>query len=500
MNFSDPLFIFLFLPLVWLGWLVASYVSRGVIAPIVWVTLASIVFYGWWHVDNVAVMLGSMLFNYALGWGLDRTRAAGLRRVLLSVGLAANLGLLMLFKYAHFVLGMKLNLVLPLAISFFTFHQISYLVDIYRGMKAETNLAKFTFYVTFFPHLIAGPVLNFRDISPQLPDFTARRLRAGDLADGFSRFLIGLAKKLLIADVLAPLVDAAYSFSDNGREMGAAIAWGAALGFYFQIYFDFSGYTDMALGLARMFGVGLPENFAHPYRAASPIDFWRRWHITLSAFLRNYLYIPLGGNRHGLPRQMGALGLTMLLGGLWHGAGWNFLTWGALHGAALIANHLGRRARAGEPVRASFAGVVLTQLFVALAWVPFRAGSLSAAGKLLRAMIPLDGVRWSELVELARTTRLPIPQSYLTKWGSVTPEAASVVWLSIVLATAMLITWPVAGAVAGALGRTGRLRPARGEPVWRGLGYVGLHAAVFGALAVRIIESSIVQPFIYFQF
>ena len=465
MNFSDPLFLFLFLPLVWLGWLVASYVSRGVLAPIVWVTLASIVFYGWWHVDNVAVMLGSMLFNFALGGVLDRTRAAGMRRLLLTVGLAANLGLLMLFKYAHFVLGMKLNLVLPLAISFFTFHQISYLVDIYRGMKAETNLAKFTFYVTFFPHLIAGPVLNFRDISPQLPDFTARRLKAGDLADGFSRFLVGLAKKLLIADVLAPLVDAAYSLGDNGREMGTATAWFAALGFYFQIYFDFSGYTDMALGLARMFGVALPENFTDPYRAASPIDFWRRWHITLSAFLRNYLYIPLGGNRHGLIRQMGALGLTMLLGGLWHGAGWNFVTWGALHGGALIANHLWRRARGGEPVRASFAGMVLTQLFVALAWVPFRAESLTAAGKVLRAMIPLDGVRWSELVELARTTRLPIPQTYLAKWASVTPEVASVdwpsaswlsvVWLCVVLAAAVLITWPVAGAVAGALRRIG---------------------------------------------
>jgi len=496
-NFSDPIFIFVFLPIAWLGWFATGRLSRGVGPSIAWIVFVSILFYGWLNVDHVALMLGSVAFNYAAGLLLGRLRGPSTRRAALALGLAANLGLLVFYKYPRFLLGLDVNVAMPLAISFFTFHQLSYLVDVFRGLPPESRFFRFAFYITFFPHLIAGPVLNYRDIGPQLAEFTSRRLRAGDFSTGFARFLAGLAKKLLIADMLAPLVVAAYSLPESGETVGAAAAWAGALAFYFQIYFDFSGYTDMALGLARMFGITFAENFNDPYRAGSPIEFWRRWHMTLSAFLRNYLYIPLGGNRHGPVRQMAAIMATMLIGGLWHGAGWNFVLWGGLHGAGLVANHLVRGAGAGGSGR-GMPAVVVTQLFVLSAWIPFRAANFSAAWTMLRALVPIEGWNFGQLFELAATTRLPVSPAYL---GSLDPAACSVACFFVALAAACFLTWPIGDLFGRLVDRAAEIAPASSaRRSWRAVGQAGLQAALLGVLAVRIIESSVVQPFIYFQF
>jgi D-alanyl-lipoteichoic acid acyltransferase DltB (MBOAT superfamily) len=497
MNFSDPIFIFLFLPIAWIGWFIAGRLVRGVAPSIVWIVCMSILFYGWLNLDHVAVMLGSVVFNYAAAILIDRRANPTVRQAVVCAGVAANLGLLVFFKYPRFLLGLDRNIAMPLAISFFTFHQISYLVDVYRGLPAERNPVRFTFYIVFFPHLIAGPVLNYRDIGPQLAEFTSRRLKSADFTEGFTRFLTGLAKKLLIADTLAPLVVAAYGLPEKGEPIGAALAWAAVAAFYFQIYFDFSGYTDMALGLARMFGVTFGENFDNPYRAGSPIEFWRRWHITLSTFLRNYLYIPLGGNRHGRTRQMAAIFATMLIGGLWHGAGWNFVLWGGLHGAALVGNHLLRAAGTGGGLSFGVTAVA-TQLFVLSAWIPFRAADLSAAWTMFSALGLKNGFDFAQLQKLLQSNPLPLPATYL---GSIDPQLASVAWFLIAAAAAVHLTWRIGELPTPIIGQ---LSPPRiASPVMRvgrAATYAGLHLALFAALAVRIVESSVVQPFIYFQF
>lgn len=497
MIFSDPVFIFLFLPLTWLGWVAAGLLNRGNRASLAWIVAASVVFYGWWHVDNVAVILGSVFFNFVLAQGMARAQRLGVRRALLTMAIASNLGLLVTFKYVHFLFGLKLGLILPLAISFFTFQQISYMVDVYRGMEPETSLLRFTFYVTFFPQLIAGPILNFKDLRPQLSGCAWHKLQAADFVSGFTRFVTGLGKKLLIADALAPFVDAAFALPAEGGELGTALAWAAGLGFYFQIFFDFSGYSDMALGLALMFGVSLPENFRDPYRATSLVDFWRRWHISLSVFLRDYLYITLGGNRHGALRQTSAILCTMLLGGLWHGASWNFIAWGALHGLGLVLNHAWRRS---SLVRASTwpVGFMLTQFFVFLCWIPFRAESLADAGAILAAMVPAGDVQWPQLLEAAAVTRLPIPLSYL---GLFDAAAMSAEYWGVILAAAAVFIWRPAGTLRFAWNRWGAgISANQGWSPWRSLGYLTLQAVVFLALAARIVQASVVQPFIYFQF
>jgi len=351
-----------------------------------------------------------MFFNYAVGVLIcspSPTRGQFYRRVFLTIGVATNLACLGYFKYANFFVD-NFNaftdsnynfehIVLPLAISFFTFQQIAYLVDTYNGETREYNFLHYCLFVVFFPQLIAGPIVHHKEMLPQFARSETYRLRSAHLAVGITILAIGLFKKVVLADGIAVYATPVFDAAEQGVNITFFEAWGATLAYTFQLYFDFSGYSDMAIGLARMFGVRLPLNFNSPYKATSIIDFWRRWHITLSRFLRDYLYFPLGGSRRGETRRMSNLMITMLLGGLWHGAGWTFVLWGGLHGFYLVINHLWRKVRGIEnvPLRTTLAGRasswILTMLAIVVAWVPFRAESMTGASNMLAAMGGLHG-------------------------------------------------------------------------------------------------------------
>jgi alginate O-acetyltransferase complex protein AlgI len=323
-------------------------------------------------------------------------------------GVTANLGLLGYYKYANFfiesfnmLVGAEQVLhtvILPLAISFFTFQQIAYLADVYRGETREPNFLHYCLFVVFFPQLIAGPIVHHKEMLPQFAQDAVYRLRAEHLAVGFTIFAIGLFKKVMLADGIAVYATNVFVGAENDIAMTFFEAWGGALAYSFQIYFDFSGYSDMAIGLARMFGIRLALNFNSPYKATSIIDFWKRWHITLSRFLLNYLYIPLQGNRKGESRRFMSLMVTMLLGGLWHGAGWTYILWGGLHGVYLVINH-GWRKLYGHRKKSKLFEIITwmtTMLAVVVAWVPFRAESIGSAGKILATMAGINKISLPE--------------------------------------------------------------------------------------------------------
>lgn len=393
MLFSSFSFVFNFLPAVALGFAAARLHSPR--AGILVLLVASIVFYGAWKPVYLALFLGSIAVNFALGLAMANERR---RRVIGLSGVALNLVVLGVFKYANFFLdnvnaltGAQLpaaSIILPLGISFFTFQQIAYLVDVMRGARVERDIVSYALFVSFFPHLIAGPLVHHAEMIPQF-----KRPRSGRsavmAARGLAILAAGLFKKVVIADTLAQFVTPAFAHVDAGGSISAGWAWLATLAYTLQLYFDFSGYSDMAIGLALMFGIRLPVNFRSPYRATSIIDFWRRWHITLSRFLRDYLYIPLGGNRRGAMRRYANLMLTMLLGGLWHGAGWNFVVWGGLHGFYLCVNQMWRgRGDVGHvpSPAARLASWGATFLAVVLAWVFFRAATMTGALAMLKGM------------------------------------------------------------------------------------------------------------------
>ncbi|UYF98763.1 MBOAT family O-acyltransferase [Halomonas sp. GD1P12] len=397
MVFSTPSFLLLYLPTVWLIYLLLARCALPRLL-LAWLGVASLLFYAVWDIRLLPLLLASIGVNY---WLAGRVRQRGW----LWVGVAFNLGLLGWFKYSVFLLSAlhiaphSLSpLVLPLGISFFTFQQIAYLVDVRRGhARRETGslheASLYGVFVSFYPQLIAGPIVHYRALAPQLSRLgcpSSAQVRVGLVLLAF-----GLCKKLMLADNLAPLVERLFSLPAQTIVAGDTLVAGWAFGL--QLYFDFSGYADMAMGLALLFGVRLPQNFASPYRAGDIQAFWRRWHITLSRFLRDYLYIPLGGSRHGLPRHIAALMVTMLLGGLWHGAGWQFLLWGGLHGLMLTALLLWQRftcLRLPRPL-----GWLLTLSLVMLAWVPFRAESLSHTVALYAG---LGQWQWGALGDLYR--------------------------------------------------------------------------------------------------
>ncbi len=409
MLFNSHLFLFGFLPLTWAGfYLLGRTGSRGPWLAASWLALASLFFYGYWSTQYLWLLGLSIVFNYLVGLSLARQSAY--RHVLLILGLSGNLAALAYYKYANFFVsnlnqlgGLGLDwaeVVLPIGISFFTFTQIAFLVDVYKGVASEYRFVHYVLFVTYFPHLIAGPILHHKEMMPQFANPATYRINAVMLATGLSWFSIGLAKKVLLADSLAGFVDPVFDAADRGLFVGFFEAWSGATAYSLQLYFDFSGYSDMAVGLSMLFGVKLPLNFNSPYKAASIIDFWRRWHMTLSRFLRDYLYIPLGGNRKGKPRRYLNLMITMLLGGLWHGAGWTYALWGVLHGFYLILNHTWRAAVGRtllvqgyerHPMAFQLAGIVITYLAVVLAWAVFRAQTIGGAGQMLSAMIGLHG-------------------------------------------------------------------------------------------------------------
>src|SRR3954468_707414 len=397
MLFSSYAFMFQFLPAVALAFAVARRWSPrcGIWA----LAFASLIFYGAWKPVYLLLLLASIGVNFWLGLKMEdlaRRRGNG------TLGVALNLATLCYFKYTNFLFdsfttltGAPLpfvNVILPLGISFFTFPQIAYLVDVMRGAKVEHDLVSYTLFVSFFPHLIAGPLVHHAEMIPQFK--RARTGRSSVLAArGLAIFAAGLFKKVVIADNLAQFVTPVFAHLDAGGGVTTEWAWLSTLAYSLQIYFDFSGYSDMAVGLALMFGIRLPVNFRSPYKATSIIEFWRRWHITLSRFLRDYLYIPLGGNRLGELRRFQNLMVTMLLGGLWHGAGWNFIVWGGLHGLYLCINHLWHRWRGEGATHSAATNVVswaVTFFAVVIAWVFFRAKTAAGAFQMLGSLFGVE--------------------------------------------------------------------------------------------------------------
>jgi alginate O-acetyltransferase complex protein AlgI len=405
MLFNSYEFIFVFLPVTLLFYFLVGRVRDRRLA-LGWLLLASLFFYAWWKPANLWIILFSVCFNYGVGryciHGADPLR----RKWFLTFGIAANLGLLAYFKYANFFVdnwnalgGPSLQLpriILPIAISFFTFQQIVFLVEAYRGEAGDYDFLHYALLVTFYPHLIAGPIVHYREMLTQFARPNVTRFRASHFSVGVTIFCIGLFKKVVMADGVAPFANSIFDAAAGGARLTAQEAWTGALAYTFQLYFDFSGYSDMAIGLARMIGIRFPMNFNSPYKSINIIEFWRRWHITLSRFLRDYLYIPLGGNRKGLIRRYANLLVTMLLGGLWHGAGWTFVIWGGLHGLYLVINNAWHalRERLGL-TRSTLVGRgaarVLTFTCAVIAWVFFRAQGYAAARTMLSAMFMGSG-------------------------------------------------------------------------------------------------------------
>ncbi len=356
------------------------------------------------------LMAASIIVNYALGLTLSKqlTRPGLSRKLFLALGIIINISLLGYFKYTNFFLENVNNLlgrtthleiiILPLAISFFTFQQIAYLVDSYENKAHEYSFLHYCLFVTFFPQLISGPIVHHKEMMPQFEDDATYKLNSENIAVGMTFFFIGLFKKVVLADGVAIYSTPVFEAAEQGALLTFLEAWGAGLAYTFQIYFDFSGYSDMAIGLGRMFGIHLPLNFHSPYKARNIIEFWRRWHITLSRFLRDYLYIPLGGNRKSSFRRYLNLMIVMVLGGLWHGAGWTFVAWGTLHGIYLVINniwHTISRSLGYDPNRPRWWGRRLSQVVtftaVVFAWVFFRAESFSGAQNILSGMVGLNG-------------------------------------------------------------------------------------------------------------
>ncbi len=410
MLFNSYEFIFLFLPVTLLVFFAIARLGHE--AAIVWLVLSSLFFYGWWNPIYLVLILLSMVVNFYLGELLSsayRSKQAVKGKCFLVLGVVLNLGVLGYFKYAGFfvdnlniVIGTDFNVghvILPLAISFFTFQQIAYLVDAYNGITQEYRFSHYALFVTFFPQLIAGPIVHHKEMLPQFMRHSTLRPNVENIVIGLTIFSIGLFKKTVLADGVARYGSPVFDAAATGEPLFFFEAWGGALAYTMQLYFDFSGYSDMAIGGARLFGIRLPLNFHSPYRATSIIEFWRRWHITLSRFLRDYIYISLGGSRRGSARRYFNLMATMLLGGLWHGAGWTFVIWGGLHGIYLAINHAWKYScqKMGYLNIEKFSGFkliawLITFIAVVISWVFFRANDVQSAIAILEGMAGLNGV------------------------------------------------------------------------------------------------------------
>ena len=404
MLFNSYLFVLVFLPLVWAVYF-ALQRRKGHRSAVGWLVTGSLVFYGYWNPAYLILLLGSIIFNYFIGRTLSRDFSH--RKFLLIFGISVNLVGLGYFKYTfffldnlHWLTNIKIDLgeiVLPLAISFFTFQQITYLVDAYRNEIQESSFLEYCLFVTFFPQLIAGPIVHHKEMMPQFLNPESSRIRSEYLAMGIGIFGMGLFKKVVIADQMALYANPVFDAAHMGVTLTFFDAWLGAFAYTFQLYFDFSGYSDMAIGLALLFGIRLPINFNSPYQSLNIIDFWRRWHMTLARFLRDYIYIPLGGNRRGAPRSYLNIMITMLLGGLWHGASWNFVIWGGLHGFYLFVNHAWERVREslseGNVLSraVSYLAWPLTFISVLLGWVLFRAETLDGALYIYQGMSGANG-------------------------------------------------------------------------------------------------------------
>jgi alginate O-acetyltransferase complex protein AlgI len=475
MSFASPLFLWVFTPIV-LGLVLLCPRSwrNGIIA------VASLVFYTAGAGPTVILLLVAMVVNYLAGkllepdeWALARRRK---RAILIGV-IVFDVGVLVVWKYAGFLteqlhgfaelLGGDFpvtHLALPIGISFYTFHNISYIVDVYRGERpALRKPVSYATYISMFPQLIAGPIVRYREIADQLPQQRTHRL--DDIASGFPRFALGLCKKVIIADSLSPLVTACFATPND--QMTFSVAWLGALAYTLQLYFDFSGYSDMAIGLGRMLGFRLPENFARPYSSVTITEFWRRWHMSLSRWFRDYVYISLGGNRHGTAKTYRNLCIVFVLTGFWHGANWTFLVWGLYHGALLIIE---RAYGLDSPPQGRIARRALTFLLVVFGWVFFRSSDLSQAFTMIGHMLVPDvGGGLTDVVTEAFTNQR-----------------------LVIMLAAMAIVFLPAHPVTGPLLESSRTRAAsmlRVSVMTAGL----LYAAVLTAAGTF-------SPFLYYQF
>lgn len=428
MLFSSHEYLLLFLPLsVILYFLLHNWRATRIAKA--WLVLASLFFYGWWNPKYIPLILFSILMNFAAGTLLTRMRSKGafFRKSLLVAGISLNVILLGYFKYYDFLVetsnaffgthGAMHHLILPLGISFFTFTQIAFLVDTYRKDVEEYSLMNYFLFVTFFPHLIAGPIIHHAEMMPQFKHMDNAAANYRNLSVGIFLVSMGLIKKVLIADRFGEWVSAGF---DHPEALNLLSAWATSLSYTFQIYFDFSGYTDMALGAALMFNIVLPINFNSPYKALDIQDFWRRWHITLSRFLREYIYIPLGGNRTRETLVYANLMVTFLIGGLWHGAGWTFLFWGFLHGAAILVHRAWKKTGFTLP---RWLAWLVTFNFVNMAWVFFRAKSWGDAIGVLKAMSGLQGTYLPDLPVLRRGLAVLSVKADLLDWKSIMGSA-----------------------------------------------------------------------------
>ncbi|GJL49250.1 MAG: alginate O-acetylation protein [Nitrospirales bacterium] len=408
MLFTSYKFIFIFLPVVLIGFYLVIRIHHKLAA--LWLCVASLIFYGYWNPKFVLLVLASVTFNYLMGLQLEKCKDSATSKILFSISIAGNLGVLIYFKYGNFFIstmtsltgleGTFVNVALPLGISIFTFTQITFLVDVYRGMACRYDFIDYLLFVTYFPHLIAGPILHHKEMLPQISSLGIPKVQIEKLAIGLLVFSIGVGKKVFLADNFAEYASPVFDNAREGIQPAFMIAWAGTLAYTMQLYFDFSGYSDMAIGISLLFGVHLPINFNSPYKSHNIIEFWRRWHMTLSRFLRDYLYIPLGGNRKGRPRQNINIIITMLLGGLWHGASWNFVAWGGLHGIFLLVNHGwdGLKKKLKLPVFPAstllgrLGGTALTFVAVAIAWIFFRAETWESAIAVLKGCFGINGI------------------------------------------------------------------------------------------------------------
>ncbi|WP_331375971.1 MBOAT family O-acyltransferase [Sinorhizobium chiapasense] len=435
MLFNSFEFFILYLPIVLIVFFALG--RRYPNAASLFVGLASLFFISVWEISYAVILSLSILFNYAAAYVISVQDAPFRRKIALSAAITVNLVIIFLYKYLDFSVdtlnylsGSHLEhweLVLPLGISFYTFTQTAFLVDTYRKEVRDLNFVRYLLFVTYFPHLVAGPILHHGSIIPQFAKDATYRVQWDNIATGFMYFTIGLAKKVILADTFALYATPVFTAADSGQDVAAVAAWTGALAYTFQIYFDFSGYSDMAVGLAKMMNVDIPYNFNSPYKATSIIDFWRRWHMSLSAFLRDYVYIPLGGSKRG-SRYVNLM-TTMLIGGLWHGASWTFVVWGGLHGLYLVVNH---RFSAGgaavcHGVVEKMSARLLTFLVVILAWVFFRSETFSGAATILSAM----------LVDVFHEPVADAPATLIRMFGD-----AEAPWrIAAILSVGLVITW-----------------------------------------------------------
>ena len=479
-----------------------------------WLVLASLFFYGYWKVEYVPLLILSIVVNYALAEGIIRSGKRS--KAILIAGVSLNLLLLGYFKYTNFAVHFigiivhrdlgHFNIILPLAISFFTFTQISYLVDVYRDRSAHYRFIDYGLFVVLFPHLIAGPIVRHWEIIPQ---FINRELKASrdNFGVGISLFLFGLFKKYM-ADSAALYADDVYNAAATSAALSTFDAWIGTVAFAVQIYFDFSAYSDMAIGLARLFGIKFPCNFDSPYRATSVIVFWERWHRTLTRFLREYVYYSLGGNRRGHFRQILNIMITMFLSGLWHGAGYTYVIWGVLHGSFLVINHEWRLLL--KRLKWSFdhwicrgLSVLVTFIVVSLAWTFFRAANLPVAGKMLSNMLALNGVSLPDQLFSHGGFR----DKFLAPLGIhfINTQAINIKHYENALGTIaalLLICWALPNTQQLLNRYDPILEPVTRQP-WFHLKLGFWLGLIFGFLAYLILRNSYItepSPFIYFNF